>query len=170
MRANKQTKANFSKTINAMATAHIRWSFSSWKLGWDQNSAAFTTPTRLNNTPACWKLRQKVKRQRLSSLGNLKQWNMPLMVKASNRTLFFVMVVKRNLGPPGDFIATVSLSVPHFWWGGGWLFVLRVAAALCCRWGIWAPTFSDNSDSRLNKGQAWSLLGPAGALYLLLKY
>lgn len=41
-----------------MATAHTRWW---WKLGWDQYLAVFTTPTTLNNTSACWKIRQKKK-------------------------------------------------------------------------------------------------------------
>lgn len=34
-------------------------------------------------------------------------------LKASNSTRFFVVAIEKNLGPPGGFIATVSLSVPH---------------------------------------------------------
>lgn len=94
-----------------------------------------------------------------------------LNLKASNSTLFFCCASERKRRPPGDFIATVSLSVPHFWAGegGGVGFLFWEPLQLCVA-GEENGLFSDNSNPRLNKGQASSLLGPVGVLYLQLKY
>ena len=144
-----------------MATAHTGRLFSSWKL--DSN---------LNNTSTCWKIRPKTRRKkslhRAIWSGNIE----PESIK-QHPLFFFVVVVlaARKRRPPGDFIATVSLSVPHFWAGegGGVGFLFWEPLQLCVA-GEENGLFSDNSNPRLNKGQASSLLGPVGVLYLQLKY
>lgn len=73
-----------------MATAHTRWWFSSWRLGWDQYSAVFTPRTNLNNTSAGWKIRQKEKKKqkKIKALFTLQSETVTLNLKASNSTLF----------------------------------------------------------------------------------
>lgn len=71
MKANKQTKAHFCKTINAMATAHTRWLFSSWKLG------SVLSCIQDFDQSACFKMSEQTKtkqkkKQRISSLSTLK--------------------------------------------------------------------------------------------------
>lgn len=116
-------------------------------------------------------LKNKTKDEKKKSPYTVRSEAVTLNLKASNSTLFFCCASERKRRPPGDFIAIVSLSVPHFWAGegGGVGFLFWEPLQLCVA-GEENGLFSDNSNPRLNKGQASSLLGPVGVLYLQLKY
>lgn len=89
-----------------------------------------------------------------------------LNLKASNSTLFFLLCFREKTPAPRWFYChcvTFSATLLSGGGGRGWLFVLRTAAALCCRWGKWTflRQFQPTPEQRpgfISAGACWSSL------------
>lgn len=142
MGTHKQSKANFCKTKNTIATAHARWLYAAVLFSLVGVSFWFPGEKHRNKQ---------------------QQWAW----KHQTAHSFCCGCREKSQAVWWFNCHCVTFSVTLLKGGGGFL-SQTAAAVLCCRWGILA--FSENSNPCLNKGQASSLLGPVSPLCLQLKY
>lgn len=111
-------------------------------------------------------LKNKTKDEKKKSPYTVRSEAVTLNLKASNSTLFFLLCFREKTPAPRWFYChciTFSATLLSGGGGRGWLFVLRTAAALCCRWGKWTflRQFQPTPEQRpgfISAGACWSSL------------